>query len=377
MGKLVMGYWDCPVCGSKEIRGDVVNCPSCGRARGDVKFYLKGVEEGATREENERSDIEYLSEEQAKYVSKNPDWYCSFCNSLNSDNAQFCGNCGASRANSEANYFDMLKKNQEKAAAEQAAQPRASAQPQKRSSRPLVIFAVILLAVIGLFVWMNGNKTAGDLKVTALEWTRVIQIDRNREYSESDWMLPDGATLTDTRSELHHFDSVLDHYESREVRRSRQVVDHYETYYTYEDNGNGTFSEISHERPVYTTEYYTETVQEPVYVQVPRYANKYYYTIWRWKPEREVTASGTDHQTAWPEYTLEENEREGGRAEQYRFTVEHQEKKEAPATYVVDEAHWMELNVGDRVFITAKRSGADPYLSDENGNRITDLRPYR
>ena len=377
MGKLVMGYWDCPVCGSKEIRGDVVNCPSCGRARGDVKFYLKGVEEGATREENERGDIEYLSEEQAKYVSKNPDWYCSFCNSLNSDNAQFCGNCGASRANSEANYFDMLKKNQEKAAAEQAAQPRVSAQPQKRSSRPLVIFAVILLAVIGLFVWMNGNKTAGDLKVTALEWTRVIQIDRNREYSESDWMLPDGATLTDTRSELHHFDSVLDHYESREVQRSRQVVDHYETYYTYEDNGNGTFSEISHERPVYTTEYYTETVQEPVYVQVPRYANKYYYTIWRWKPEREVTASGTDHQTAWPEYTLEENEREGGRAEQYRFTVEHQEKKEAPATYVVDEAHWMELNVGDRVFITAKRSGADPYLSDENGNRITDLRPYR
>ncbi len=377
MGKLVMGYWDCPVCGSKEIRGDVVNCPSCGRARGDVKFYLKGVEEGATREENERGDIEYLSEEQAKYVSKNPDWYCSFCNSLNSDNAQFCGNCGASRANSEANYFDMLKKNQEKAAAEQAARPVASAQPQKRSSRPLVIFAVILLAVIGLFVWMNGNKTAGDLKVTALEWTRVIQIDRNREYSESDWMLPDGATLTDTRSELHHFDSVLDHYESREVQRSRQVVDHYETYYTYEDNGNGTFSEISHERPVYTTEYYTETVQEPVYVQVPRYANKYYYTIWRWKPEREVTASGTDHQTAWPEYTLEENEREGGRAEQYRFTVEHQEKKEAPATYVVDEAHWMELNVGDRVFITAKRSGADPYLSDENGNRITDLRPYR
>ena len=57
--------------------------------------------------------------------------------------------------------------------------------------------------------------------------------------------------------------------------------------------------------------------------------------------------------------------------------MEHQEKKEAPATYVVDEAHWMELNVGDRVFITAKRSGADPYLSDENGNRITDLRPYR
>ena len=42
MSKLVMGYWDCPICGTKEIRGDVANCPSCGRARGDVQFYMKG-----------------------------------------------------------------------------------------------------------------------------------------------------------------------------------------------------------------------------------------------------------------------------------------------------------------------------------------------
>ena len=46
MAKLVMGYWDCPICGNKGIRGDVVNCPSCGRARGDVQFYVKGYEEG-------------------------------------------------------------------------------------------------------------------------------------------------------------------------------------------------------------------------------------------------------------------------------------------------------------------------------------------
>ena len=96
MSKLVMGYWDCPFCGSKEIRGDVVNCPSCGRARGEVQFYVKGYTEGTSLMEDE------------KKVSKNPDWYCSFCNSLNSDNAQFCGNCGASRADSESNYFQML-----------------------------------------------------------------------------------------------------------------------------------------------------------------------------------------------------------------------------------------------------------------------------
>jgi hypothetical protein len=46
--------------------------------------------------------------------------------------------------------------------------------------------------------------------------------------------------------------------------------------YRYDDNGNGTFSEVAHERPVYTTEYYTETVQQPGYAQVPRYQTKYY-----------------------------------------------------------------------------------------------------
>ena len=377
MSKLVMGYWDCPVCGNKEIRGDVTNCPSCGRARGDVKFYMKNVEEGSSREENDRTDIEYLTEEQAKYVSKNPDWYCSFCNSLNSDNAQFCGNCGATREDSEANYFDRLKKKQEEEAAELAAQPQVSSQPQKGSRKPLVIVAAILLAIVALFVWMNGNKTAGDLQVTALNWIRNINIEENRMYSESGWSLPDGAEQTDARQEIHHYDSVLDHYESVDVQRSRQVIDHYETYYTYEDNGNGTFTEVSHQRPVYETEYYTETVQQPVYRQVPRYATKYYYNIWRWTPSRDVTATGTDHNTEWPVPELAENEREGQRTEDYRFTVEHTKEKKSPETYRLAESDWMNINVGDHLFITAKRSGADPYISNEKGDKIADIQQVR
>ncbi len=60
-------------------------------------------------------------------------------------------------------------------------------------------------------------------------------------------------------------DAVVDHYEMQEVERSRRVLDHYETYYTYEDDGTGHMIEVPHERPVYKTEYYTETVQMPVY----------------------------------------------------------------------------------------------------------------
>ena len=372
MSKLVMGYWDCPFCGSKGIRGDVVNCPSCGRARGDVQFYMKDYDEGETREENDRADVEYLSEEQAKYVSKNPDWYCSFCNSLNSDNAQFCGNCGASRADSESNYFQMLEKKKAREAAEAAAQAGNKA-PQKPSRKPLFIILALLLVIVVVFVFMNGNKTAGDLKVTALNWVRNINIEENRMFSESGWELPSGAEKTDARNEIHHYDQVLDHYENVDVRRSRQVVDHYETYYTYSDNGNGTFTEVPHERPVYTTEYYTETVRQPVYRSVPRYATKYYYNIWRWTPSRDVTARGDDHNTAWPEVTLAENEREGQRSEAYRFTVEHTQKNKPAETYRLAESDWMNLNVGDQLYITAKRTGSNPYISDEKGNKIADL----
>lgn len=373
MSKLVMAYWDCPVCGSKGIRGDVTNCPSCGRARGEVQFYMKGYTEGETREENERADVEYLDEEQAKYVSKNPDWYCSFCNSLNSDNAEFCSNCGSSRADSEANYFEMLQKKKEREAADAAARPQVSSSQQKPSRSPMKVLLVILLAIIALFVWLNGNKTAGDLTVTGLQWARNINIEENRMYQESGWELPAGAEQTDARSELHHYDNVLSHYENVEVQRSRQVVDHYETYYTYTDNGNGTFTEVPHERPVYTTEYYTETVRQPVYQQVPRYQTKYYYNIWRWTPSRDVAASGEDHNTYWPEVELGENEREGQRTEAYAFTVEHRKNKGAPETYRLAESDWMNINVNDNLFITAKRTGAEPYISDEKGNKIADL----
>lgn len=373
MSNLVMGYWDCPYCGTKGVRGDVVNCPSCGRARGDVQFYVKGYTEGSTIRKDELQQFEQLDEEKAKAIGDQPDWYCSFCNSLNSNGAQFCGNCGATRADSEANYFDMLKKKKEKEAAEQAARPQAASGPQKRSRSPLLILAVIVLAVIGVIVWMNGSKTAGDLQVSALNWTRVIQIEANRQYSESGWNLPQGAEVTETRQEISGYRQVFDHYEDVEVQRSRQVFDHND--YKLEDNGNGTFTSVT--VPVYRTEYYTETERRAVTRPEPVYDTKYYYTIWRWKPEREVVSSGADHQTAWPEFTLAENEREGQRTEEYSFTVEHTKDKGAPETYALAEADWMQINVGDHLFITAKRTGANPYISDEKGNKIADLRKLR
>ena len=90
-------------------------------------------------------------------------------------------------------------------------------------------------------------------------------------------------------------------------------------------------------------------------------------------PSRDVTASGDDHNAAWPEVTLGENEREGQRAEKYTFTAEHQKKNKPAETYRLAESDWLNLNVGDPIYITEKRTGAKPYISDEKGTKIADL----
>ena len=53
--------------------------------------------------------------------------------------------------------------------------------------------------------------------------------------------------------------------------------------------------------------------------------------------------------------------------------MEHTKGKEAPVTYRLAESDWMNVNVGESIYITAKRSGANPYISDEKGNKIADL----
>ena len=370
MSKLVMGYWDCPFCGAKGVRGDVVNCPSCGRARGDVQFYVKDYTEGEFLREDELNKFEQLDEEKAKTFSDKPDWYCSFCNSLNTDNAQFCGNCGASRKDSESNYFQMLEKKKAREAAEAAAQSGNKA-PQKPSRKPLVIILALLLVIVGVFVFMNGNKTAGDLKVTALNWMRNINVEQYQMFNESGWSVPKEyeTEITNKKQEIKGYIDVFDHYEYVKVPYTHKVYDHDE--YTLEDNGNGTFSKVSH--PVYRTETEYKTEKKAVTRREPQYGTKYYYNIWRWTPSRNVTAQGDDHNTAWPEVTLAENEREGQRSETYRFTVEHTQKNKPSETYSLDESDWMNLNVGDQIYITAKRSGSKPYISDEKGNKIADL----
>ena len=374
MGKVVMGYWDCPFCGNKEIRGDVVSCPSCGRARGDVQFYLKGYGEGETVSVGAAEGLSALTEEETEKIGDSPDWYCSFCNSLNKDNADRCQTCGASRADSEANYFQMLEKKKEKEAAELAAQPQIHSDTKKNRSRLFTILAVVVLAVVGLVLWMNGRKT-GDWEVTGLNWQRNVQIEEYREFEENGWSLPAGAELVSRREEIRTYRQVPNgshtEYYEEEVYDHDKIVG-----YNQVDRGNGSIELVPITEPVYRTETRSREVID--YLTVPVMDTKYYYKIWRWTSSRVASASGTDHETAWPDLNLAENEREAtekSRSEFYRFTAKNVKNAGDTIAYRMNESDWKNISTGDLLHISVKNSGKDAYICDTNGNKIADLYP--
>ena len=375
MGKIVMGYWDCPICGNKEIRGDVTSCPSCGRARGDVQFYLKGYAEGETVSVDAAENMDAVSKEEAEALGDSPDWYCSFCNSLNSDNADTCGNCGASRADSEANYFDMLQKKKEKEAAELAAQPHTAALRKSNRSRLFIIIAAVVLAIVGLVVWLNARKT-GDWEVTGLNWVRNVQVEENRLVDESSWSTyPSDAEQVTSRKEIRTYTQqpAGSHEETYYV----DVYDHDEIVgYDQRDTGTGGIELVPITERVYRKEARTRTVID--YVSVPVWDTRYYYKVWRWMPSRTASASGSDHETAWPQLNLAENEREAkdnSRSEVYRITVRSARDANDVATWRLDEANWMKISTGEVIRISVKNSGGGAYICDADGNKIADLLP--
>lgn len=376
--RIVEQFWSCPYCGTKDIRGRYRECPSCGRPRGEhTKFEVK----------NPRSN--YISDEEARDIekaglaapSKEPDWYCEYCNTLNSAKDSTCRSCGASKMDSSKNYFDLQKK-EEKPRREEASgcsTPVATSTPgtlssnRKRNKQILqTVLASIMVvlassAVIGGLWWIFSPKK-DTLDVVSVGWERSISIEEQRTFEESGWSLPSGARLKTSKNEIYEYVQVLDHYETVTEVKTRQVVDHYEEYVVgYRDLGNGYAEEITAERPVYKTETYTETHEEPVYRSEPVYRTKYYYEIDKWVKSRSVDTEGVGHEPYFGEYTLKEGERKGGESSTY-FILAVNKKGESKRYYLPYE-EWMAVNEKD-VLQVIVHAGRNIEITSKNGDAI-------
>ena len=371
MGRLIEGFWDCPYCGRKRISGLEREC-SCGAERGeDVKFYMDGVH--------------YIDDETAKTISKNPDWLCSYCGALVSDNDNTCHNCGASKSESEMNYFQNREKKEQREKEKQKEANEISRLeehidrieeitetlskerydyygiPHDRDAvnkknnvsstiKHILKWGLLVLAlfaiVAGMFYLFTPKSVEGT--IDGFEWNRSISVEEYRTVEESGWSIPSGGRLLFQQQEIKSYQQVLDHYETKTRTYTEQVLDHYETYVSgYRDNGNGTFTEITSQRPVYRTETKTETYQEPVYRSEPIYATKYYYEIDKWMHKEYVKTSGNDHNPYWGEYNYGDKEREGFKSADYYIFVTDEDGE--THKYDVKLDLWETFTSGQRV----------------------------
>lgn len=338
--RILVGLWDCPYCDAKGISGLKKHCPNCNHPQDEgTKFYL-GEEKI------------YLEGEEAAQYGKGADWTCAYCGALNRYNAENCASCDAPREASTGDYFENEKKQAAKEAKRQAEIDAVSGNtpapaPKKRK---WILFAILAALIIGAIVFIFAPRKYS-VSVTAKEWTRVLYTENYEEVERSGWSLPEDATLISSRQEVHHNDSVLDHYEDVQVRRSRSVIDHYDTETYTVNNGDGTFSERSRSVPVYGTEYYYETERQPVYRQVPVYATKYYYKHMEWVYGNPVVAKGTVETPYWPEYTETSVNRVSTRVSSYKLTFSD-EKGKSYSSVPVTEDIFSSVATGDSLTIT-------------------------
>lgn len=398
----VYTYWECSSCGHL-MRGDVRECPNCGAPiPNGVKYLMPDNPKvvsamasgqihtsGPTHKDEKGIISEVVDKKDERF---DPNWECGFCGYQNRAEDTTCRGCGAGKEDSEKDYFGhkptMSSKNKEDferrrgisydeyeednskddEPLDKVNDYRATynytkeSEPKKKSSftsnrveslKYLLGYAGIASLVIGLIillVWLFTPITRTAV-VKNFEWQRTIAVEQYTECHESGWSLPAGATLEDTRREVHHYNHVIDHYETKSKQVAEQVFDGYDT--SYRDLGNGQAEMI--QTPRYRTEYHTEYYEEPVYKDVPVYQDKYYYEIGRWKFSYNLTTSGNDQNPYWHDTDLPTgidipqygDLRQGTRSEKY--TVILLDYMEQYQRLEYNYSDWINTQIGDKI----------------------------
>lgn len=354
MGKHIWGYWDCPYCSTKGIRGDNRKCPYCGiQIPPDTKYYIKQD----VHEEVEQSKLDSAAH-----------WICEYCDTQNPAAANYCTNCGSPKEDARRDYFGNGLNGNPSRRPVQTPTP----QPQQGSAardyldllkafvknyKWSIIFGLLIVFVFWLFKPVTRTAT-----VSGFEWERSIAIEEYQNVDENGWSLPSNANLHTTKQEIHHYDQVLDHYETRTRQVAKQVPDGYDT--DYRDLGNGQFEEV--QTPRYRTEYETEYYDEPVYRNEPVYRTKYYYDIDKWIKVGSSDSSGSGREPYWKETGLETNisspacgdRREGARTGKYYAVITTKKGSVQKKECTFDA--WQSLTEGQKIKYKSSRFSDKP-----------------
>ena len=363
----VWTYWICPSCDSM-IQGKHRECPNCATpVPEDAKYLMPddprvidALAKGKVILNTENVNVDEKGIK-AEVVAKEeertgPNWICSYCGAQNYSDSNTCAGCGSPRS-------EKIYQTEPKPAPTQSrltpidrpVLPQPSGNRNKLLKPVLAILGVLFL--LWLFLPVTRKAT-----VQSFRWERSIEIEKYTLCHEDDWSVPPGGKMTGSRQEIHHYDHVLDHYETKTRQVSERVLDGYDT--SYKDLGNGQAEMV--QTPRYRTEYHTETYQDPVYVDVPVYQTKYYYDIGRWKHAYDLETGGGDQNPYWHETDIPQSVsnpdyddlKQGTRTEHYYVQLKKPDGKFYEAS--VNYSEWSHLKVGDRLTYKSFRFSKNP-----------------
>ena len=380
---ILMGRWDCDACGRKGNIGDSYSCEGCGAGRPeDVEFYLT-------------KDAEVITDAAGiRAAEAGADWQCGYCDEWVPATKSVCPDCtgggiGGSKRHEDAgktvtsgNYREVMDIQDEYAGNDEepisdfigdgdhdrVLREHAEDPPEKRSPPPayrgsfptrsrntvsagrnttpvpallgLGAVALVILLCIGLF------KTSEIVaKVSHHTWERVQQVEEyTRGLNKDGWDHPADAYDISTSRKIHHYDKVVDHYDTEPVYSTRRVQTGTEPVYTTEryqtgstptygtrtvNMGNGRFRTERYQtgsrptystrrvqtgtRPVYRTErYQSGTKQVPVYRDEPVYRTYYSYKVDRWVTGTPRVLSGRGLEPQWPSTEIRDSDQRMG-----------------------------------------------------------------
>lgn len=333
-----VGRWDCTTCGFKGVKGPETECPNCGADRPkNVKFYMAA-------EEDIVQDPAVL-----RRARGGADWRCSFCGQNNPNDVKICKDCGNPRAASDKQL--AVKTYATKDVPRSGDGTRDLSKPVEETPPPkskkgcfvaLGIFSMVIIVLL-LLAW----NTTIEVAVEGFEWKQSIQVEEKRNVQEEAWSIPSNGTIVTSFQAIHHYNQVLDHYETR-TRTEQRAVGSEEYVCGQKDLGNGYFEDQYCSRTLY--EDYQVDYEEAIYRDEPVYQTKYRYTIDRWFPINSIVTQDKNHVPQWGNtVNIRTNEslREAGRKGVYTIII--QDHKKENHAHEIPLSWWQKLEVGDNV----------------------------
>lgn len=341
---ILEGLWDCTSCGARGVLGRHKECPTCGHPRDESEdVYLPADAVPVT-------DAAVL-----ELANAGGDWHCEHCGSDNRGDRVLCKKCGAQRGSSKARSTEVLTAPRPPAVRRRLDQ--ASSRPRKKArGAPWITVAAGAFALILLLAFMLRTHKE-PLTVVSAPWQRTIEVEVYKTVREGDWSVPAGGRHFHSEERIHHHDQVLTGYQTRTRQVRVQTGSRTERYSMgVRNKGNGFYEEQFGERQVPIYESRTETYQEPIYRDEPRYQTWYDYDIERWIRARTERAGGSAPPAAWPVVTLGEKEREGRRHDEYKVVLSSRKRKQLQRP--LTEREWLRYPVGATATGTFNNFGA-------------------